>query len=61
MKRPENKNGGEEGNRTPDTGIFSPLLYHLSYLATLRLLLNKKRPRQDNAIETTTKKASQST
>ncbi len=31
------KNGGEEGNRTPDTGIFSPLLYHLSYLATSRL------------------------
>ncbi len=25
--------GGEEGNRTPDTRIFSPLLYQLSYLA----------------------------
>ena len=23
--------GGGEGNRTPDTGIFSPLLYRLSY------------------------------
>gem|GEM_PF-6106985 len=23
---------GEEGNRTPDTRIFSPLLYRLSYL-----------------------------
>ena len=25
--------GGEEGNRNPDTRIFSPLLYQLSYLA----------------------------
>ena len=24
--------GGQRGNRTPDTGIFSPLLYRLSYL-----------------------------
>ena len=24
--------GGQRGNRTPDTGIFSPLLYQLSYL-----------------------------
>jgi hypothetical protein len=24
---------GQRGNRTPDTGIFSPLLYRLSYLA----------------------------
>ena len=29
-----NKNGGEAQNRTVDTGIFSPLLYRLSYLAT---------------------------
>ena len=28
------KNGGKGGNRTHDTGIFSPLLYQLSYLAT---------------------------
>ncbi len=28
------KNGGEAQNRTVDTGIFSPLLYRLSYLAT---------------------------
>ena len=28
------KNGGENRNRTDDTGIFSPLLYQLSYLAT---------------------------
>jgi hypothetical protein len=28
--------GGEEGNRTPDTRIFSPLLYQLSYLAPVR-------------------------
>ena len=26
-------NGGETQNRTEDTGIFSPLLYRLSYLA----------------------------
>ena len=25
--------GGQEWNRTTDTGIFSPLLYQLSYLA----------------------------
>lgn len=47
--RPENKNanpeagvvcfdvfrsdGGRGGNRTPDTGIFNPLLYQLSYPA----------------------------
>ena len=28
------KNGGRGGNRTPDTGIFNPLLYRLSYPAT---------------------------
>ena len=28
-----NKNGGSEWNRTTDTGIFSPLLYRLSYRA----------------------------
>ena len=27
------KNGGSSGNRTSDTGIFSPLLYRLSYEA----------------------------
>ena len=27
------KNGGQGWNRTTDTGIFSPLLYRLSYLA----------------------------
>jgi hypothetical protein len=27
------KGGGENRNRTDDTRIFSPLLYHLSYLA----------------------------
>ena len=27
------KNGGQGRNRTADTGIFSPLLYQLSYLA----------------------------
>ena len=33
------KGGGQRGNRTPDTRIFNPLLYQLSYLA------NKSRPR----------------
>ena len=28
--------GGQRGNRTPDTGIFNPLLYQLSYLAALK-------------------------
>ena len=28
-------NGGQGQNRTADTGIFSPLLYRLSYLAIL--------------------------
>lgn len=28
------ENGGQRGNRTPDTRIFNPLLYQLSYLAT---------------------------
>ena len=27
------KSGGQGRNRTADTGIFSPLLYQLSYLA----------------------------
>jgi hypothetical protein len=29
-------NGGRGGSRTPDTGIFNPLLYQLSYPATVR-------------------------
>ncbi len=29
----EQPNGGQGRNRTADTGIFSPLLYRLSYLA----------------------------
>ena len=32
--RPYGPNGGVGGNRTPDTWIFSPLLYQLSYHAT---------------------------
>gem|GEM_PF-4696386 len=32
------KNGGERGVRTPDTWIFSPLLYRLSYLTFLMLM-----------------------
>ena len=27
--------GGQRGNRTPDTRIFNPLLYQLSYLAMM--------------------------
>ena len=30
------KYGGQGQNRTADTGIFSPLLYRLSYLAVMR-------------------------
>jgi hypothetical protein len=30
------KYGGQGWNRTTDTGIFSPLLYRLSYLAVMR-------------------------
>ena len=33
------KNGGRTRNRTGDTGIFSPLLYLLSYPAT-RVVIN---------------------
>jgi hypothetical protein len=33
-------NGAWEGNRTPDTRIFSPLLYRLSYPG-IRRSLNK--------------------
>src|SRR5512146_2345340 len=29
----DSRNGGQGRNRTADTRIFSPLLYHLSYLA----------------------------
>ena len=31
--------GGQGRNRTTDTGIFSPLLYRLSYLAKLNIVL----------------------
>ncbi len=30
----QESSGGQGRNRTADTGIFSPLLYRLSYLAT---------------------------
>ena len=33
LQRGSAKNGGQGQNRTADTGIFSPLLYRLSYLA----------------------------
>ena len=35
------KNGGRDQNRTGDTGIFSPLLYRLSYPATRTPHLNE--------------------
>ena len=35
--------GGQGRNRTTDTGIFSPLLYQLSYLAKKEALLNRGR------------------
>lgn len=35
--------GGQGGNRTPDTGIFNPLLYQLSYLADWRRTLKPRR------------------
>jgi hypothetical protein len=34
--------GGQGGNRTPDTGIFNPLLYQLSYLATLAAICSEQ-------------------
>ena len=36
--------GGQRRDRTADTGIFSPLLYQLSYLAILRRQRAKLRP-----------------
>ena len=37
---------GQGGNRTPDTRIFSPLLYQLSYLAERGKLMTLKHARQ---------------
>ena len=34
------KNGGSEWNRTTDTGIFSPLLYRLSYRANKKMAVS---------------------
>lgn len=39
-------NGGRGGNRTPDTGIFNPLLYQLSYPATSEREMIRGRGRQ---------------
>ena len=37
--------GGQRGNRTPDTGIFNPLLYRLSYLPLLpKTLVSERAP-----------------
>ncbi len=38
------KNGGQSRNRTNDTRIFNPLLYQLSYLATVQEPAPAKRP-----------------
>ncbi len=35
------RNGAEGQNRTADTGIFSPLLYRLSYLGTHRKTVSR--------------------
>ena len=35
--------GGQSGNRTCDTRIFSPLLYQLSYLAVRRELIETRK------------------
>ena len=48
--------GGGEGSRTPDTGIFSPLLYQLSYptkglLLQARLLYQTVRKRQRESLQ----------
>ena len=43
------KYGGQARNRTTDTGIFSPLLYQLSYLALeMKRVLNRARPGQSS-------------
>ena len=46
------KSGGQGVNRTPDTRIFSPLLYQLSYLATgrARIRLAARRSRQESGL-----------
>ena len=43
------KYGGQGQNRTADTGIFSPLLYQLSYLALKgERVLNRAQPGQSS-------------
>ena len=37
------KSGGQKWNRTTDTGIFSPLLYQLSYLAIREAIIKYKK------------------
>ena len=39
-EREEYKIGGSEWNRTTDTGIFSPLLYRLSYRANKKMAVS---------------------
>ena len=39
----QHKNGASERNRTTDTGIFSPLLYQLSYRGIQQYMATPKR------------------
>ena len=49
-ENPESTYGGQGQNRTADTGIFSPLLYRLSYLATGALRQPAIRPNTGRAV-----------
>jgi hypothetical protein len=44
------KSGGQGRNRTTDTGIFSPLLYQLSYLAAKEGVLKRLRGRESRCL-----------
>jgi hypothetical protein len=44
--------GGQGGNRTPDTAIFSRMLYQLSYLAPIPQRLPSTKNRPASAVET---------
>jgi hypothetical protein len=43
------KDGGQGQNRTADTGIFSPVLYRLSYLPIPDLTAKSREPRSGPA------------
>lgn len=46
--------GGGEGSRTPDTRIFSPLLYQLSYRGILDTSVSKGKMATQNGLEPST-------